>query len=138
VEARALPPFRPPLRPAAACSLSGSLGFSSVASETMRAASRFKSMLAIVGRSAAAFKLTHYRQLGFDVGGKRPTTSSFSLRGKKIEVDGSVKKGQVVVLRCEVRIGGVHFDDQVDSATQEVVGCTRKQVGRIVGVSRIE
>jgi hypothetical protein len=41
-------------------------------------------------------------------------------------------------LRCEVRIGGVHFDDQIDSATQEVVGCTRKQVGRIVGVSRIE
>lgn len=72
-------------------------------------------------------------QLSFSVGGKKPTTSTFRLNGRSVTIPGNLKKGEQVTLQIRVRIGGVHFDDKVDPSTDQVIDCTRKQIGRIIG-----
>lgn len=73
-------------------------------------------------------------QLGFNVGGKKPTTSSLRLTGGKIEVGGSFPKGTTVSLRVTAVVGEVAFIDKTDAKTGQVVDCDRRQKARIVGV----
>lgn len=75
-------------------------------------------------------------QLSLKVGGKAPTTSKFSVVGGAIAVDGQFAKGDTVVLRVEVRVGAVAFEDKIDSKTGQPVGCTRTHKARIVGAIR--
>jgi hypothetical protein len=72
-------------------------------------------------------------QLTFAVGGKKPDTSKLGLRGRAITLPGQFQKGDEVTVQMRIRIGEVHFIDKIDSTTEEVTGCTRKQVARIVG-----
>jgi hypothetical protein len=73
-------------------------------------------------------------QLSFAVGGKRPDTSKLKLAGRSIEIPGGqLQKGDEYTIQARIRVGGIHFDDKINSATEEVTGCTRKQIARIVG-----
>jgi len=73
-------------------------------------------------------------QLSFAVGGKKPDESKLKLAGRSISVPGAqLSKGEELTIQCRIRVGEIHFIDKVDSATEQVVGCTRKQVARIVG-----
>ena len=76
-------------------------------------------------------------QLGFTVGGKAPTGSQVRLVGGKIDVPGQYKKGQSVVFRVTVKFGEVAFVDLEDKETGQVVGCDRRQKGRITAVSEL-
>lgn len=85
-------------------------------------------------RAAQLIGAAEVSQLSFDVGGKKPDTSKVKLAGRSIELPkGQLRKGSEVTIQCRVRVSGVHFDDRIDAATESVVGCTRKQVARIVG-----
>jgi hypothetical protein len=72
-------------------------------------------------------------QLSFNVGGKKPDTSTLRLSAHEIAVPGQVRKGDEVVIQVRIRVEQVVFRDRIDGATQQVIGCTRKQVARIVG-----
>lgn len=77
-------------------------------------------------------------QLSLSVGGKKPTVSKCSLVGGKLEIEGQVEKGQVIRATVELRVGGVAFEDKIDSGTQEPVGCTRTHKLRVVGFARLK
>lgn len=72
-------------------------------------------------------------QLSFAVGGKKPDSSKLGLRGRAVSLPGQFTKGDEVTVQMRIRIGEVHFVDKVDSQTEEVIGCTRRQIARIVG-----
>lgn len=74
-------------------------------------------------------------QLGFTVGGKKPTGSQVRLVGGKIDVPGDYRKGQVVSFRVDVKFGEIAFVDLEDKETGQVIGCDRRQKGRIVSIS---
>lgn len=76
-------------------------------------------------------------QLSFEVGGKKPTSSKLTLTGGQIEVEGTFKKGEIVVFTVEAVVEEVGFRDQTDPKTRQVVGCARKHKARIVA-SRLE
>ncbi len=76
-------------------------------------------------------------QLGFTVGGKRPTGSQVRLVGGKIDVPGNYSKGQVVAFRVTVKFGEIAFVDLEDKETGQVIGCDRRQKGRIIGVTEL-
>lgn len=77
-------------------------------------------------------------QLGFEVGGKKPTGSQVRLVGGKIDVPGQYRKGQSVVFRVTVKFGEVAFVDLEDKETGQVIGCDRRQKGRITAVSELD
>lgn len=74
-------------------------------------------------------------QLGFTVGGKKPTGSQVRLVGGKIDVPGDYRKGQIVSFRVDVKFGEIAFVDLEDKETGQVIGCDRRQKGRIVSIS---
>ncbi len=74
-------------------------------------------------------------QLGFTVGGKKPTGSQVRIVGGKVEVPGDYRKGQVVAFRVTVKFGEISFVDLEDKETGQVVGCDRRQKGRIVAIA---
>lgn len=85
-------------------------------------------------RAAQLIGANEVGQLSFNVGGKKPDTSKLKLAGRSIELPSAqLAKGDEVTIQCRVRVSGVHFDDKIDSATESVTGCTRKQIARIVG-----
>lgn len=71
-----------------------------------------------------------------DAGGKSPTDSKLLIMGKAIEVEGQFKKGQRVRATVELEIGAVHFRDKRDTATGQIVACTRTADARVVGFAR--
>ena len=71
-------------------------------------------------------------QLTFNVGGKRPTTTSLRLTGGKLDIPGSYAKGAKLVIRVEVRVGEVAFVDEHDQQTGQVIGCERRHKARIL------
>lgn len=84
-------------------------------------------------------------QLGFDVGGKRPTGSSLTLTGGKFRVEGSFKKGDRLgvtitdadgnsVFAGSAVVDDIGFKDETDSKTGQVVGCERRHKARISAV----
>lgn len=77
-------------------------------------------------------------QLSLAVGGRKPTTSSLTLVGGKIDVEGQFKKGEIVVVQVECVVGEIAFKDLTDSKTNQVVGCARRHKARIVGSSIVE
>lgn len=77
-------------------------------------------------------------QLGFTVGGKKPTAAQVRLVGGKVDVPGNYRKGQVVAFRVEVKFGEIAFVDLEDKETGQVVGCDRRQKGRIVGITEVD
>jgi hypothetical protein len=76
-------------------------------------------------------------QLGFVVGGKKPTGSQVRIVGGKVEVPGDYKKGQSVEFRVIVKFGEVAFVDLEDKETGQVIGCDRRQKGRIVSIDEV-
>lgn len=81
-------------------------------------------------------------QLGFDVGGKKPTSSTLTITGGKFEVDGSFRKGDTLVLRLEdadgnslarvpLLVDSITFKDKVDAKTGQVVDCARQHKARV-------
>lgn len=88
--------------------------------------------------SDEALRLDTGGQLSFDVGGRPPTSSSLSLTGGKLEIEGQFEKGETVVIRVEAVVNSVGFKDEHDPKTGQVVGCARQQKARIVGVQRLE
>lgn len=76
--------------------------------------------------------------LGFNVGGKKPTSQSVRLTGGKIDVPGSYVKGSTAVFRVEVVFYDVGFRDETDKATGQIVGCERRQFCRITGISELD
>lgn len=85
-------------------------------------------------RAAQLIGAAEVGQLSFNVGGKKPDTSKLKLAGRSIELPSAqLAKGDEVTIQARIRVSGVHFDDKIDSATESVTGCTRKQVARIVG-----
>lgn len=71
-------------------------------------------------------------QLGFDIGGKRPTDSELRVVGGAIKVRGQFEKGQVIEARITLRVGEVAFRDKRDSQTDQVVDVVRAHKARIV------
>lgn len=76
-------------------------------------------------------------QLGFDVGGKAPTTSTLRLQGGKVDIEGQFEKDDRIVLRVELVVREVAFRDDVDSKTGQVVGCARNHKAHVVGIERL-
>jgi len=73
-----------------------------------------------------------------NAGGKRPTSASMVLQGGKIEYPTELRKGSKVRVVFECRVGGVHFDDKIDSKTGRVVACERKQVLKPIAPAQLE
>lgn len=71
-----------------------------------------------------------------DFGGKAPTDSKLQITGKAITVEGQFQKGQRITAMVELVIGGGGVRDKTDSATGQVVACTRTHEARIVGFAR--
>ncbi len=85
-------------------------------------------------RAAQMIGLDSAGQLSFSVGGKRPDTSKVQLVGRSIELPGAqMEKGKEYTVQMRIRVGSIHFDDKIDTQTEEVTGCTRKHKARIVG-----
>lgn len=76
-------------------------------------------------------------QLGFQVGGKKPTAAQVRIVGGKIDVPGNYLKGQSVEFRVIVRFGEVAFVDLEDKETGQIIGCDRRQKGRITSISQV-
>lgn len=74
-------------------------------------------------------------QLSWDVGGKKPNTSSLRIVGGKVDVEGQFKKGQKFQALVDLEVKEVGFVDQVDASTGQVIGCDRRQKARIIGIS---
>lgn len=73
-------------------------------------------------------------QLTFNVGGKQPDTSKLKLQGRSVEIPSAqLEKGDEVTIQARIRVSEIAFTDRIDSATEAVTGCTRKQVARIIG-----
>lgn len=75
--------------------------------------------------------------LTFDVGGKKPTAAQVRIVGGKVDVPGQYRKGQVVEFRICVKFGEVAFVDLEDKETGQVIGCDRRQKGRIVEIAEL-
>jgi len=89
-------------------------------------------------RAAQMVGIEEGGQLTFSVGGKRPDASKVQLRGRSVELpNAQLEKGGEVTIQARVRVSGIHFDDRIDAATEQVTGCTRKQVARIIGDVRV-
>jgi hypothetical protein len=75
-------------------------------------------------------------QLSLEVGGKRPTAATLTLTGGKVTLPkGQFAKGDRIALRVEAVVRGVKLQDQVDSKTQQVVGCERQHFAPISTVT---
>lgn len=75
--------------------------------------------------------------LTFDVGGKKPTAAQVRIVGGKVDAPGQYRKGQVVEFRICVKFGEVAFVDLEDKETGQVIGCDRRQKGRIVEIAEL-
>lgn len=64
----------------------------------------------------------------FEVGGKKPTSTSLRMSGGKIDSDEEYEKGDLLRITYEVRVGELAFIDKQDSKTGQVVACERKHV----------
>lgn len=73
-----------------------------------------------------------------NAGGKKPTSASLTLQGGKIEWPDELKKGRKVRVTFTCRVGGVHFDDKVDSKTGQVVASERKQILKPIAPAEVE
>jgi hypothetical protein len=76
-------------------------------------------------------------QLGWSVGGKRPTGSSLTLQGGKFQVAGQLSKGTTRMAVVGFRVRNVGFDDKADSKTGQIVDCERQHKGRITDVQLV-
>jgi hypothetical protein len=74
--------------------------------------------------------------LEFLVGGKAVTGHKLTIVGGAVETERQFEKGETVMVSFPITITEIAFGDQFDSKTDLVVGCTRKQKGRIVGPPR--
>lgn len=74
-------------------------------------------------------------QLGFNVGGKKPTSSTLKIVGGRVDLPkSSVQKGETIVVRAVLQVGEVGFVDQLDKATGQVVSCERRHKARIIDI----
>lgn len=76
-------------------------------------------------------------QLSLNVGGRKPDTSTVSLRGGQIAVEGQLQKGDTVTLLITARVGEVVIADKMDPAGF-VKATTRRHVLRTESVRRLE
>lgn len=76
-------------------------------------------------------------QLSLDAGGDPPTTTSMTLQGGKVSVEGEFKKGEVVTFYVEARVSDVTFSDKWDSKIMAVVGTERKHKAKVQGIRRV-
>lgn len=70
--------------------------------------------------------------LTFNVGGKKPTTTTLRVMGGRLDTDRVLQKGQKVHVSMVLVVGEVAFVDQTDTATDQVVGCERRHKARII------
>jgi hypothetical protein len=77
-------------------------------------------------------------QLTFGVGGKRPTSVSLRIAGGKVGVTDEIRKGRLVRVVQEMRVGELHFVDKVDSKTGQVTACERRQILKPTAPPRVE
>jgi hypothetical protein len=83
-------------------------------------------------------------QLGFDIGGKRPTRGTLTITGGKFELANGqqFKKGERLSLvledadgdqlvRVPLLVNDVGFHDHVDSKTGDIVDCERRHRARV-------
>lgn len=77
-------------------------------------------------------------QLSFEVGGKRPTTSSLRLVGGRVDISGQFAKGERIRLYVECEVRSIEFRDETDKATGQVVGSERRHKAAITGVERVD
>lgn len=75
-------------------------------------------------------------QLSLAVGGRKPDSSEFKLKGKSVPVEGQYQKGDLVRLEVIVRVGELSFVDKVDNAG-EVTHTTRRHHGLVQSARRI-
>lgn len=76
-------------------------------------------------------------QLGWSVGGKKPTESSVRLTGGAFKVNGQLDKGSTRQYVIAARTRVVAFDDKTDSKTDQVIDCERKHTGRITSATLV-
>jgi hypothetical protein len=75
-----------------------------------------------------------YTQLTLEAGGESPTISELKLAGRSIELDArQFKKGDVVRLSIEIKVGEVAFVDKHDKETGQVVSTTRRHKATVSG-----
>jgi hypothetical protein len=79
-----------------------------------------------------------FEQLSLDAGGELPTTTSMTLQGGKVSVEGEFAKGEVVKFYVEARVSDVTFSDKWDSKIMAVVGTERKHKAKIQGIHRAQ
>lgn len=77
---------------------------------------------------------------GFEkqIGGKKPTASKVTLTGGAQPLEGRLTKGATYIFEVKARVGGVGYDDQVDSKTGQAVDCTVGHKARILGMVRVD
>jgi hypothetical protein len=73
-----------------------------------------------------------------EAGGKAPTDSALAVVGRSIQIEGQVKKGMTIRATVELQVGDVKFSDKHDTATGQVVACTRTHYAQIKGFARIK
>jgi hypothetical protein len=73
----------------------------------------------------------------FDLGGKRPTSSSLRLAGGSVDVIDAkgFRKGDVVLFRGTAIICSITQQDKRDSSTGQVVSCEQKHTAYITDLS---
>lgn len=74
-------------------------------------------------------------QLSLDAGGEAPTTSSITMRGGSLALEGQFNKGDRISLWVEVVVGEVHLVDRYDKFGN-VIGTERRHVARSQKVQR--
>lgn len=75
------------------------------------------------------------KQLSLDVGGEKVSASEFKLAGGSIPIEGEFKKGAIVVLEVECRVGKIEFEDTVDPSGT-VTRTVRRHVAKMESARR--
>ena len=75
-------------------------------------------------------------QLTMAVGGRKPDSSEFKIKGKAVAVEGQFEKGSMVRLEVMVSVNDLHFIDKKDH-TGTVVHTTRRHIANVESVRRI-
>jgi hypothetical protein len=84
--------------------------------------------------AAAAMILRGDGQLGWSVGGKKPTGASLRLTGGSFKIEeGQLAKGSARVVVVTGLVNDVGFRDKLDGNTHDAVECERKHGAKIIG-----
>lgn len=77
-------------------------------------------------------------ELGKKVGGRKPDSSSLTVKGGKIDLDGQFNRGDRIVAIVQLQVTGDNDQDTIETASGHVKSTKKTQNATICGIGRLE